>query len=146
MVDQIISIADQEIVTIKNVTGDEFFLKGHFPGAEIFPGAMMQELATQSAGILIAANYNPMQAFDTKEPLANEFALGVLVKVEQARYKGFARPGDCLKATVILNDQVGTVFEFSASISNGSSVIMRIDFRLMNITSDQLRGLSTESR
>jgi hypothetical protein len=62
------SCSPTDVVTEKTVTGDEFFLGGHFPGAPIFPGAMMQELTTQSAGILIAAQYNPMQAYDTSDP------------------------------------------------------------------------------
>ena len=44
LVDRIVSISATEIVTEKTVTGQEFFLQGHFPGAPIFPGAMMQEL------------------------------------------------------------------------------------------------------
>lgn len=140
LVDQIVSMKEKELETRKTVTGDEFFMKGHFPGAGIFPGAMMQELTTQSAGILIAAKYNPMQAFRTDDPLFNEYALGVLVKVKQARYKHFARPGDVLAAVVRLNDIAGPMFDFSASISNDNSVIMRIDFQLMNMKSDVLRG------
>ena len=89
LVDRIVSISATEIVTEKTVTGQEFFLQGHFPGAPIFPGAMMQELTTQSAGILIAAMYNPMQEYNTQDPLFNEYALGVLVTVKQARYKEF---------------------------------------------------------
>ena len=59
--DRIVSVTAKEIQTEKLITGEEFFIAGHFPGAAIFPGAMMQELSTQSAGILIASKYNPMQ-------------------------------------------------------------------------------------
>ena len=106
----------------------------------IFPGALMQELTTQSAGILIAAEYNPMKEYDTADPFFNEYALGVLVKVKQARYKGFARPGDTLIATVVLNDQVSDVFDFSATIAVDGQKIMRIGFQLMNIRSQMLQG------
>ena len=50
LVETIVSIDEDSIVTEKQISGDEFFLEGHFPGAPIFPGAMMQELSTQSAG------------------------------------------------------------------------------------------------
>jgi 3-hydroxyacyl-[acyl-carrier-protein] dehydratase len=54
----------------KTITGDQFFLTGHFPGTPIFPSAMMQEMSTQTAGVLIAAKYNPMPQYDTNVLIA----------------------------------------------------------------------------
>ncbi|MFO0905182.1 MAG: hypothetical protein U0939_19400 [Pirellulales bacterium] len=141
MVDRILSCDPTQVVTEKRVRGDEFFLAGHFPGAPIFPGAMQQEVTTQSAGILIAAHYNPMAQFDTTDPFANEYALGVLVRVDRARYKSFARPGDVLVAQVKLTDMVDNLFDFQASISVDSTPIMRIAFQLTNIPSRILQGV-----
>ncbi|MEM0925491.1 MAG: hypothetical protein AAGJ83_05595, partial [Planctomycetota bacterium] len=59
MVDRIVSIESRTITTGLTVRDDAFYITGHFPGAPILPGAMMQEMSTQSAGILIAACYNP---------------------------------------------------------------------------------------
>jgi len=140
LVEKISSITSTEIVAEKTVSGEEDFMKGHFPGAPIFPGAMMQELTTQSAGILIAAQYNPMKEYNTEDPFFNEYALGVLVKVKQARYKGFARPGDTLIVTVTLNDHVSNVFDFSATVSVDNKTIMRNGFQLMNVKSTVLQG------
>lgn len=138
LVDRIVSIADTEVVATKKITGEEFFIEGHFPGAPIFPGAMMQELSTQTAGILIAARYNPMLHFDSHDPSFNEFALGVLVRVNYAKYKGFARPGETLVAKVLLNEQVENMFDFSSTISIDDKPIMRNSFRLTNIKSSLL--------
>jgi 3-hydroxyacyl-[acyl-carrier-protein] dehydratase len=140
MVDRISELSPRRIVTEKSVAEDEVFLAGHFPSAPIFPGAMLQEVTTQSAGILIAARHNPMLEFNTHEPFANEFALGVLVRVSNARYRRFARPGDLLKATVDLMEQIGDLFDFSAKIDIGSETIMRISFQLTNIPSRLLQG------
>ena len=140
-VDEILSISANDIVTQKTVTGDESFIGGHFPGAPVFPGAMMQELVTQSAGILIAAHYNPMETYNTTDPLFNEYALGVLVKVKQARYKGFARPGDRLNVRVVLNDRVSNIFDFSAKVRVNGELIMRNCFQLTNIKSSVLQGV-----
>ncbi len=140
MVDAIQSISDSEIVTSRRVTGEEYFLQGHFPGAPVVPGAMMQEMTTQSAGILIAARYNPMPEYNTHDPHFNEYALGVLVKVEQARFKGFARPGDQLEIRVNLNERLSGIFDFRATIAVGDKVIMRNRFQLTNIESSVLTG------
>lgn len=140
LVSAIAEIGAEEISTAYQVTGEEPFLQGHFPGAPILPGAMMQEMTTQTAGILIAANYNPMAEFDTHDPHFNEFALGVLARVNWARYKGFARPGDDLKINVKLNEQVGMMFDFTASITLEDRLVMKNSFRLTNIPSKTLIG------
>ena len=140
MVEKIEAIEKHEIVTTTHFSGEEFFVAGHFPGAPILPGAMMQEMTTQSAGILIAAEHNPMESFDTEDPFFNEFALGVLVKVSQSRFRGFARPGDSLKTRVTLNEVVGNMFDFSGEVSVGENQIMRNSFRLTNILSSKLQG------
>ena len=142
MVDRIVSIGDRSVETAKLVSGNEFFIPGHFPGAPIFPGAMMQELTTQSAGVLIAAKFNPNSEYDTHDPHFNEYALGVLVKVNSARYKSFARPGDELLVSVALNEVVSGVFDFSASIKVAGKTIMRNAFQLTNIKSSLLTAAS----
>ncbi|MCH2177581.1 MAG: hypothetical protein MK106_02140 [Mariniblastus sp.] len=140
LVKQIESVEKNCIVTRTSFDGDEFFVPGHFPGAPILPGALMQEMTTQSAGILIAARHNPMQEYCTADPFFNEYALGVLVRVRNARYRGFARPGDQLTITITLSEQVGQVFDFVGKISNGQETILRNEFQLANIPSKALQG------
>jgi 3-hydroxyacyl-[acyl-carrier-protein] dehydratase len=139
-VDRIISIAEDRIVTGKTLSEQEFYFPGHFPGAPIMPGAMMQEVTTQSAGILIAARHNPMPEYNTADPTFNRYALGVLVKVQGARYRGFARPGDTLTATVTLSERVGELFDFTATVVIGERTILRNRFQLTNIESATLIG------
>jgi 3-hydroxyacyl-[acyl-carrier-protein] dehydratase len=134
------SIGDTSIETSTVVTGDEHFLGGHFPGAPIVPGAMLQEMTTQTAGILIAARFNPMEEFDTHDPFFNEYALGVLIRVKGARFRGFARPGNMLHAHVELSDQLGDVFEFRGRVMLNGKVIMSNSFQLANILSATLQG------
>lgn len=142
LVKEIVSVSDQEITTRTKIAGDEFFIEGHFPGAPILPGAMMQEMTTQSAGILIASKYNPMEEYNTHDPFFNEYALGVLVKVKQARFRGFARPGDEVQINVRLNERVEQMFDFTATVSVGEQTVMRNSFQLSNILSATLQGTS----
>ena len=141
LVNKIVSMADDQIETESNITGDEFFIAGHFPGAPVLPGAMMQEMTTQSAGILIAARHNPMEEYNTHDPFFNEYALGVLVKVMNSRFRGFARPGDALTITVRLNEKIGDFFDFSGSINVGDRTVLKNSFRLTNIRSQVLQGV-----
>ena len=135
LVDEIQMIGERNIVTTKLVAQEDAFIAGHFPGAPIFPGAMMQEFITQSAGSLIAANFNPMESYDTCDPSHNEYALGVLMKVNSARYRSFARPGDRLAANIRLNEIIENLFDFTGRITVRETEVMRIDFRLSNIRS-----------
>lgn len=140
MVGSIELIGDRSIETSTRVTGKEYFISGHFPGSPIVPGAMLQEMTTQSAGILLAARFNPMREFNTHDPFFNEYALGVLVRVKGARYRSFARPGDILHTHVELIDQVGEIFEFKGRILLDGKVIMNNSFQLANILSKTLQG------
>lgn len=145
LVDRMISIGESEIETELTITGNEFFLTGHFPGVAIFPGAMMGELSTQSAGILIAARYNPMSEFNTHDPGFNQYALGVLVRFKRSRFMGFARPGDTIRASVVLNEIAGNLFDFSATLSVRGTTIMRNAFQLTNMESAILYGKTAQS-
>lgn len=140
MVSAIRSIGDRSIETSSLVTGDEEFIAGHFPGAPIVPGAMLQEMTTQSAGILIAARFNPMEEFNTHNPFFNEYALGVLMRVRGAKFRGFARPGEILQIHVDLVDQLDSVFEFKGRITLNETLVMSNSFQLANVPSVQLQG------
>ncbi|MFY9254138.1 MAG: hypothetical protein WAO83_11830 [Fuerstiella sp.] len=145
LVSEIGRIEAEAIQTSTLITGDEFFMGGHFPGASIFPGAMMQEMTTQTAGILIAARFNPMEKFNTHDPLFNEYALGVLMRVRGARFRGFARPGDTLHTCVELVDQLNDVFEFKGRITLNDKLVMSNSFQLANIPSATLQGKDSVS-
>ncbi|MEL7498263.1 MAG: hypothetical protein AAFN77_11680 [Planctomycetota bacterium] len=143
LIQSIEAISKKEVLATTQLTGDEFFIEGHFPGAPILPGAMMQEMTSQAAGILIAAKFNPMEEFNTHDPFFNEYALGVMVKVTHARYRGFARPGDQLRIRVTLNEIAGNMFDFSGEIKVAGNVVMKNGFRLTNIKSSVLQGQAT---
>lgn len=88
-------------------SGDEFFLQGHFPGTPVVPGAMMQEMTTQAAGLLITQYHSPVAHYDSDT--TKGWALGVLRAVHGARFKSFARPGEALKISVTLTDKWKTL-------------------------------------
>jgi len=143
LLDEVLEIIDSYIVVQKRLIGDEFFFKGHFPNAPILPGALMQEMTTQAAGILIARKYNPMgESYDTNSFDLNNPALGVLSRIKDAKFKSFARPGDLITVRAELVEKLSNAFEFKATVSkensSGTKVIMKNHFLLTNIPSSLL--------
>lgn len=143
IIDEVVEISKGSIRTIKKVTQDDFYASGHFPGATIVPGAVMHEMCTQSAGVLIAKYHNPMEGnYNTKDPFHNKYALGVLKKMEGAKFFHFAKPGDLLEIKVNLIDKMQDLFKFKAQICKKNLVeankIMQCRFTLCNIESNLL--------
>jgi len=52
LVDRVLELSEERIVTIKNVTGNEEFFNGHFPGTPLMPGVLQIEAIAQSGCIL----------------------------------------------------------------------------------------------
>lgn len=136
LIDQVAMIDHNIIVSKKQLTGEEYFFKGHFPGAPILPGAMMQEMTTQTAGILITKYFSPVSDYDSSKTKGH--ALGVLKKVNYAKFKGFAKPGDNLTITVKLVESLNNLFEFESNIELDNKVIMKNSFQLINISDEYL--------
>jgi 3-hydroxyacyl-[acyl-carrier-protein] dehydratase len=143
LIDKIQACDEKKVIALKELNGDEFFFRGHFPNAPILPGALMQEMTTQAAGVIIARYYNPMGSdYDTENFDPNRPALGVLSRVKEAKYKNFARPKDALSIEVELIESLPDFFEFKGKITktnnHGSKVIMTNHFCLTNIPSSLL--------
>ena len=89
LVDKILEMeVGQRIVGIKNVTINEPFFQGHFPGVPIMPGVLMIEAMAQVAAIL---------AFKSRKGEAGD--LIVLAGVDKAKFRGAILPGDQIKIT-----------------------------------------------
>jgi 3-hydroxyacyl-[acyl-carrier-protein] dehydratase len=139
LIDEIIEATPEMIHARIIPNQEEYYLKGHFPHAPIVPGAMMQEMCTQSAGFLISEFHSPVPDYDSEKTKGH--ALGVLRSVQQAKYKNFSRPNDILDIKVQLILQVENSFRFKGMIERSGAKIMNIEFTLINITEDQLKGL-----
>jgi UDP-3-O-[3-hydroxymyristoyl] N-acetylglucosamine deacetylase/3-hydroxyacyl-[acyl-carrier-protein] dehydratase len=84
LVDKIIELSDKVIVGIKNVTFNEFFFQGHFPGNPIMPGVLQIEALAQTGGIL-CINAMPEGQYDT-----------YFLKIENCKFKQKVVPGDTM--------------------------------------------------
>ncbi|MDP5170769.1 MAG: bifunctional UDP-3-O-[3-hydroxymyristoyl] N-acetylglucosamine deacetylase/3-hydroxyacyl-ACP dehydratase [Bacteroidia bacterium] len=86
LVDKIIDFDENTIVGIKNVTINEPFFQGHFPGNPIMPGVLQLEAMAQVGGILLLNNIeNPKTVWV------------YFLAIDNARFKKPVKPGDTLK-------------------------------------------------
>jgi len=90
LVDRVKEITDDSITAIKNVTMNEPFFQGHFPGYPVMPGVLIVEAMAQCAGI---------HAFETAEN-APENALFFFMGVDGVKFRKQVIPGDQLEMKV----------------------------------------------
>jgi UDP-3-O-[3-hydroxymyristoyl] N-acetylglucosamine deacetylase / 3-hydroxyacyl-[acyl-carrier-protein] dehydratase len=84
LVDKIIELSDKHIVGIKNITFNEPFFVGHFPGNPVMPGVLQIESLAQTGGIL-AINSMPPGEYDT-----------YFLKIDNCKFKQKVVPGDTM--------------------------------------------------
>lgn len=141
--DEVIEVTSEKIHVMKIPKESEFYIQGHFPGTPVVPGAIMQEMTTQAAGLLLSEYHSPVPDYDSDTTKGH--AIGVLRGIHFAKYKSFARPGERLDIKAELLMKVENSFRFKAFIEVDGKKIMMNEFTLVNITEDQLRGLSQDS-
>ena len=84
LVDKIIELSDTHVVGIKNVTYNEPFFQGHFPGNSVMPGVLLAEALAQVGGF-IAIPRNSPDKYDT-----------YFLKIDNCKFKQKVVPGDTL--------------------------------------------------
>src|SRR5215831_2134308 len=85
LIDRIIEVeGDQRLVAIKNVTFNEPFFVGHFPGNPVMPGVLQIEALAQTGGIL-CINSMPAGEYDT-----------YFIKIDNCKFKHKVIPGDTM--------------------------------------------------
>lgn len=85
LVDKIIELTENKVVGIKNVTFNENFFQGHFPGNPVFPGVLQMEALAQTGGILALSLVEQASNWDT-----------YFLKMDNVKFKQIVRPGDTL--------------------------------------------------
>lgn len=85
LVDKILEMSDKHVIGLKNVTMNEPFFVGHFPGAPVMPGVLIVEAMAQAGGILILSSVPDPENYIT-----------LFMKIDNVRFRNPVLPGDTL--------------------------------------------------
>lgn len=127
LVDRIIELQPGVGATgIKNVTFNEPFFQGHFPGQPIMPGVLIIEAMAQLAGVMA-------------------FCSGVegksvyFMSIEKAKFRRPVVPGDQVKLEIKILHQRGNVWKFSGSASVDGKMVSEAEFTAMVSNRENLK-------
>lgn len=112
-VEDILERTENSIRTKLELTGEEDFFQGHFPGNPIMPGVLLQEALFQTGALLMAASGK---------------GLGVVTKVEKARFKGLVKPGQTLEMHVTRLETLANATYFKGQVKVGNKSVASMQF------------------
>lgn len=85
LVDKIFELSDKHVIGLKNITMNEPFFVGHFPGAPVMPGVLQIEAMAQAGGVLILSTVPDPENY-----------LTYFMKIDNVKFKVQVMPGDTL--------------------------------------------------
>jgi 3-hydroxyacyl-[acyl-carrier-protein] dehydratase len=119
-VDKIVERNDNTIHTQYLVKGNEDFFKGHFPGNPIMPGVILQEAIFQSGAALMSQ-------------LQSGSGLGVVTRVQNAKFKNMVKPGDLLEMEVELVESLSNAHYMKGVTKVLGKTVLIIEFAVASI-------------
>ena len=102
MVDRVLELRDNRVLTLKNVSIDEPFFNGHFPGRPVMPGVLVVEAMAQSGALVALGIMNPDIMNTELNSAQRPAALFMLTGIDRLRLRRPVVPGDQLRIEVRL--------------------------------------------
>lgn len=119
LLDRVIELEpNSRIIAIKNVTMNEEFFAGHFPGNPVMPGVLIVEAMAQAAGVL---------AYKSGVQGKHVYFLSI----EKAKFRKPVTPGDQLRFEVKVAHNRGSVWKFSGEAFVGDRIVAEAEFTAM---------------
>jgi len=120
-------IAHTSITGIKNVTHNEPFFQGHFPGNPVMPGVLIVEALGQTGAVLMSKS---LDADVTGKAI-------FFMSVDGARFRKPVRPGDQLRMKVVVVKHRGDLFKFRGEAFVDGKLTAEAEFAAMVVETGQ---------
>ena len=126
LIDRVLELTDEKVVALKNVTINEPFFQGHFPGAPVMPGVLQIEAMAQTGGILAsrAVQFDPTTH------------VMLFMAIDAVKFRKAVVPGDQLRIEVVPLRK-GKIFKMKGEITVDGQVVSSAEF---------LAGLAEKSK
>jgi 3-hydroxyacyl-[acyl-carrier-protein] dehydratase len=118
MVDGVVEVTPERILTYKNVSFNEPQFAGHFPGLPIMPGVLIVEALAQSGAILA----NQSGAFDPDKQIV------FFMTIDNAKFRTPVRPGDRLDMEVVPLRKGNAIWKLKGTAKVGDKVVASSEF------------------
>jgi 3-hydroxyacyl-[acyl-carrier-protein] dehydratase len=119
-VDRVLEIEPgKRLVAIKNVTFDEHFFQGHFPGKPIMPGVLIVEAMAEASGILV---HKTVESDDN---------MVYFMSIDKVKFRKPVVPGDQLVLEVEPLQVRGKVYKFKGEAKVDGKVVCEAEFMAM---------------
>jgi 3-hydroxyacyl-[acyl-carrier-protein] dehydratase len=126
LVDRVLECRPGESIrALKNVTYNEPFFPGHFPGDPVMPGVMIIEALAQAAGIL---------CFVTANVIPDDTTRFYFVGIDKARFRRPVVPGDQLLLTAQLERSLKGIWRFATAAHVGDQEVAHAQMMVAPVT------------
>jgi 3-hydroxyacyl-[acyl-carrier-protein] dehydratase len=115
-------VAGERITGIKNVTANEQYFNGHFPGRPVMPGVLLLEALAQAAGIL---------CFVTANVYPDESTRFYFVGIDNVRFRRPVFPGDQLELKARFERRIRTIWKFATVAEVAGQEVCSADLMIM---------------
>ena len=126
MIDRVLELTDERVLCLKNVTFNEPYFQGHFPGVPVMPGVLQVEAMAQAGGILASRAVS----FDASTHVM------LFMAIDAVKFRKAVTPGDQLHIEVVPLRK-GKIFKMKGEIRVDGNVVSSAEF---------LAGLAEKSK
>ena len=116
-VDKVVELTETKIKTTKEMSPEEPFFQGHYPGNPITPGVLVCESIFQTGAILLSKNFGGIGE-----------GVPVLTRISNAKFKSLVKPGDVLEIEAELVERVSNAFFLKGKASVAGKTSVTVEF------------------